>query len=75
MQKPNRTTLSNIAPMMTYYPREIANQLANALDDMPAVAVTGMRQTGNSTFLQEQAELKGRKYVTLDEITRGGMPG
>ena len=55
---------------MTYYPRDIANQLVSALDDMPVVAMTGMRQTGKSTFLQEQAELKGRKYVTLDDFAR-----
>ena len=61
---------STIASMMTYYPREIANQLVSALEDMPVVAVTGMRQTGKSTFLQEQAELKGRKYVTLDDFAQ-----
>ena len=53
---------------MTYYPRDIANQLVSALDDMPVVAMTGMRQTGKCTFLQEQVELKGRKYVTLDDF-------
>lgn len=56
--------------MMTYHPREIAGQLVSALDDMPVVAVTGMRQTGKSTFLQEQAELKGRRYVTLDDFAQ-----
>ena len=56
--------------MMTYRTREIANQLVSALEDMPVVAVTGMRQTGKSTFLQEQAELKGRKYVTLDDFAQ-----
>ena len=56
--------------MMTYHPREIAGQLVSALDDMPVVAVTGMRQTGKSTFLQEQPELKGRRYVTLDDFAQ-----
>lgn len=56
--------------MMTYHPREIAGQLVSALEDMPVVAVTGMRQTGKSTFLQEQAELKGRRYVTLDDFAQ-----
>jgi len=55
---------------MTYLPREITNQLVSALDDMPVVAITGMRQTGKSTFLQEQAELKGRKYITLDDFAQ-----
>ena len=37
---------------------------------MPVVAVTGMRQTGKSTFLRQQAEIQGRKYVTLDDFVQ-----
>jgi predicted AAA+ superfamily ATPase len=37
---------------------------------MPVVAVTGLRQTGKSTFLQQQPELKGRKYITLDDFAQ-----
>jgi predicted AAA+ superfamily ATPase len=55
---------------MTYLPREITNQVVNALEDMPVVALTGMRQTGKSTFLQEQPEFKGRKYITLDDFAQ-----
>lgn len=55
---------------MTYLPREITNSIISALDDMPVVAITGMRQTGKSTFLQQQAELQGRKYVTLDDFAQ-----
>lgn len=55
---------------MTYLPREITNSIVSALDDMPVVAITGMRQTGKSTFLQQQAELQGRKYVTLDDFAQ-----
>lgn len=55
---------------MTYISRDIANQVLSAIDDMPVVAITGMRQTGKSTFLQEQAELKGRKYITLDDFAQ-----
>lgn len=55
---------------MTYIPREITNQVVSALDDMPVVALTGMRQTGKSTFLQKQPEFKGRKYVTLDDFAQ-----
>lgn len=40
----------------------------SALDDMPVVAITGMRQTGKSTFLQQQPELYGRRYITLDDF-------
>ena len=56
--------------MMTYLPREITNQVVSALEDMPVVAITGMRQTGKSTFLQEQPEFKGRKYITLDDFAQ-----
>ncbi|MDO9288961.1 MAG: ATP-binding protein [Thermodesulfovibrionales bacterium] len=55
---------------MTYLPREITNSITSALDDMPVVVITGMRQTGKSTFLQQQAELQGRKYVTLDDFAQ-----
>jgi len=56
--------------MMTYLPRELTNQVVKALEEMPVVALTGMRQTGKSTFLQEQPELKGRKYITLDDFAQ-----
>lgn len=55
---------------MTYLAREISNSIISALDDMPVVVITGMRQTGKSTFLQQQAELQGRKYVTLDDFAQ-----
>jgi uncharacterized protein len=55
---------------MTYQPREITASIINALDDMPVVVITGMRQTGKSTFLQQQAELQGRRYVTLDDFAQ-----
>jgi len=38
--------------MTGYRHREIAGAVSAALKDMPVVAVTGMRQTGKSTFLQ-----------------------
>jgi len=55
---------------MTYLPRDITNQVLSAIADMPVVAITGMRQTGKSTFLQEQAELQGRKYINLDDFAQ-----
>lgn len=55
---------------MTYLPREMIHPIARALADMPVVAVTGMRQTGKSTFLRNQAELQGRRYVTLDDFSQ-----
>lgn len=54
--------------MMTYLPSEITDQVVRALDAMPVVAITGMRQTGKSAFLREQPELKGRKYISHDDF-------
>lgn len=53
---------------MTYNPREIAPVIKEALQDMPVVVITGMRQSGKSTFLKMEAGLKGRRYVTLDDF-------
>lgn len=38
-----------------------------ALTEMPVVVVTGLRQSGKSTFLQHEKGLAGRRYVTLDD--------
>lgn len=43
---------------MTYTPREIAPVIKEALKDMPVVLITGMRQSGKSTFLKMEAGLK-----------------
>lgn len=34
--------------MKEYYPRDIADTVRSALDNMPVVVVTGMRQTGKT---------------------------
>ncbi|PIV66117.1 MAG: hypothetical protein COS10_07890 [Nitrospirae bacterium CG01_land_8_20_14_3_00_44_22] len=51
-----------------YIRREIGTLLLNALNEMPVVVITGMRQTGKSTFLQRQSELKNRRYITFDDF-------
>src|SRR3990172_4045410 len=56
--------------IMTYLERDIAAAVTEALREMPVVVVTGMRQTGKSTFLQNQPELKGRRYVTFDDFSQ-----
>ena len=53
---------------MTYKHREIAPVIKDALKDMPVVVITGMRQSGKSTFLKRDAALKGRRYVSLDDF-------
>lgn len=54
---------------MTYLARDITHSILAALQSMPVVVVTGMRQTGKSTFLQQQPELRGRRFITLDDLS------
>jgi predicted AAA+ superfamily ATPase len=56
--------------MTATVPRDLLPSLAAALEDMPAVVLTGMRQTGKSTLLTSAAELAGRRYVTLDDFVQ-----
>jgi predicted AAA+ superfamily ATPase len=48
-------------------PRLVAASLAQRLRVMPAVVVTGARQTGKSTLVQELVN-QGRRYSTLDDL-------
>ena len=56
--------------MTEYVERDIASVIPSALHDMPVTVITGMRQTGKSTFLQNNPKLKNRKYVTLDDFAQ-----
>ena len=48
-------------------PRLVAAGLQERLRAMPAVVVTGARQTGKSTLVQEVA-LGVRRYLSLDDL-------
>ncbi|MDH5769411.1 MAG: ATP-binding protein [Nitrospirota bacterium] len=54
--------------MTRYFQRDIAHTVLEALDEMPVVVITGMRQTGKSTFLHMQPQLKNRRYYTFDDF-------
>lgn len=56
--------------MTAYFKRDIADSVLAALEDMPVVAVTGMRQSGKSTFLRNEIGLRKRRYVTFDDLTQ-----
>ncbi len=56
--------------MTGYRERDIAGPIVTALKEMPVIAVTGMRQTGKSTFLQKEQGLRARRYVTLDDLAQ-----
>jgi uncharacterized protein len=54
--------------MTNYLQRDITPIILEALKEMPVVVLTGLRQTGKSTFLERQQELEDRRYVTLDDF-------
>jgi hypothetical protein len=54
--------------MTEYKPREISKVLNWALENMPVVVLSGMRQTGKSTLLLNQPELRNRRYMTFDDF-------
>lgn len=51
-----------------YLARDLAAAISDALEVLPVVALTGMRQTGKTTLLREQPGLRARRYVTLDDF-------
>jgi predicted AAA+ superfamily ATPase len=42
--------------------------VVEALKNMPVVVITGMRQAGKTTFLQNQSGLGRRRYLTFDDF-------
>ncbi|MCP5521272.1 MAG: ATP-binding protein [Verrucomicrobiales bacterium] len=55
--------------MTHYLPREITPRLIRALRRLPIVVLSGLRQTGKSTLLQNEEELaRGHAYRTLDDF-------
>ncbi len=56
--------------MTKYHPRDLTEAVGTALENMPVVVVTGMRQTGKTTFLCSQPELSDRSYVTFDDFAQ-----
>jgi len=49
-------------------PRLLERQLISLLGSFPAVIVTGARQTGKSTLVQQAAGSPPRVYLTLDDL-------
>ncbi|MFQ5506605.1 MAG: ATP-binding protein, partial [Planctomycetota bacterium] len=49
-----------------YRPRELARLVSRALETMPVVVVTGLRQSGKTTFLQNDPAIRGRRFLSLD---------
>jgi predicted AAA+ superfamily ATPase len=56
--------------MTEYYPRDISDAVRSALKNMPVVVLTGMRQTGKTTFLKSEPGLGDRIYVSFDDFSQ-----
>ena len=55
--------------MTDYLSREIMPRLGRAMRRLPVVVLSGLRQSGKSTLLQNEAELaRGHAYRTLDDF-------
>lgn len=53
---------------MTYRRRELSGLVRDALESMPVVVVTGLRQSGKTTFLQKDPAFRGRRFYSLDDF-------
>lgn len=56
--------------MKSYRFREMSPTIHHALQEMPVVVLTGMRQVGKSTLLRQDPLLKRRRYVSLDDFAQ-----
>lgn len=54
--------------MTGYIRREIYRSVAQALKSLPVVVITGMRQTGKTTFLCNDPLFKKYRYFSLDDF-------
>lgn len=55
--------------MTAYYPREMRVRLERACKSLPVVVLSGLRQSGKSTLLQQERILAhGHAYKTLDDF-------
>lgn len=55
--------------MTAYLPREVVARLKRALQHLPVVVLSGLRQSGKSTLLQNEPGLaRGHVYHTLDDF-------
>ena len=56
--------------MTVYHSRDITDAVKTALENMPVVVVTGMRQTGKTTLLCSQPDFGDRIYVSFDDFAQ-----
>ena len=56
--------------MTGYHARDIAGSVFLALENMPVVVLTGMRQTGKTTFLRSQGGMENRAFLSFDDFAQ-----
>ena len=56
--------------MTKYFERDLAPTVLSALKNMPVVAITGLRQTGKTTFLQHQFPPGARRFISFDDFAQ-----
>jgi predicted AAA+ superfamily ATPase len=54
--------------MTEYVPREIVSLISQALQELPVVVLTGLRQSGKTTLLTRDKALANRIYISLDDF-------
>ena len=55
------------SPTVDYHPRWISRQLKDAVKDSPVVVLTGARQVGKSTLLQNEEPFRQWRFLSLDD--------
>lgn len=58
---------------LIYRPRWLATQIREAIEDHPIVILTGARQVGKSTLLQEEKPFSEWRYLSLDDFDIRGQ--
>jgi len=56
--------------MTTYFERDLTPTVLRALKSMPVVVITGLRQTGKTTFVQHQFPPETRRFITFDDFAQ-----
>ena len=56
--------------MTGYFQRELAPTVAKALKNMPVVVITGLRQSGKTTFLQHEFPPEKRRFISFDDFAQ-----
>ncbi len=56
--------------MTLYFERDLAPTILRALKNLPVVVITGLRQTGKTTFLQQHFPATTRRFITFDDFAQ-----